>query len=240
MSSLNESPSQTIDADRALLAIAHRAGNDLRAARRADDAGADIIEADVRLHRARIEVRHMKTMRALPLLWDRWRLAPGWTRRLVLPDLLERIGSGPGAALMLDLKGEDDSLPGSIINALGDMSATREILVCGQNWRQVDQFVDVANIRALHSIGQAFQLDAMLERGASHRGDGFSVHRDLLNADVASRLRAIVPFLITWPINDAAALRAVTAFGVDGVTTDSLRIVREVVSARAAGPPRAP
>lgn len=235
---MNEPKSPATRADAALLAIAHRAGNHPSAARRAEAAGADIIEADVRLHRARLEVRHMKTMRALPLLWDRWRLAPGWTHRLVLPELLDRIGPGPGAALMLDLKGEDDTLPASIINALADMSLTREILVCGQNWRQVDQFVDVPNIRALHSIGQAPQLAAMLDRAPSHRGDGFSVHRDLLNADVAGRLRAIVPFLITWPINDAAALRTVTSFGVDGVTTDSLRIVRAVVGARAAaGPP---
>lgn len=212
----------------------------MRAARSADAAGADIIEADVRLHHGRLEVRHMKTMRALPLLWDRWKLAPGWTHRLVLPELLDRLGPGPGAALMLDLKGEDEALPASIINALGDLAAAREILVCGQHWRQVDQFVGVPNVRSLHSIGQRAQLGAMFARARVHRGDGFSVHRGLLDADTVARLRAIAPFVITWPVNDDAALRAVASFGVDGVTTDRLRIIREVIAARADAPAGAP
>ena len=66
--------------------IAHRAGNDPAHARSAWEAGADLIEADVWLYRGRLEVRHTKTMRGLPLLWDRWSLAPGWGPRLLLGD----------------------------------------------------------------------------------------------------------------------------------------------------------
>lgn len=43
------------------LAIAHRAGNDLRALGAAARAGVDLIEADIWPWRGRLEVRHLKT-----------------------------------------------------------------------------------------------------------------------------------------------------------------------------------
>ena len=85
--------------------VAHRAGNDLGILRRAEALAPRLVEADLHLRRGRVEVRHLKTLGPLPLLWDRWRLAPGWRPRLELPALLE--AAAPGTELMLDLKGHD-------------------------------------------------------------------------------------------------------------------------------------
>ena len=49
--------------------------------------GADLVEADVRLYRGRLEVRHLRTVGPLPILWDRWQLAAPRRRRLQLAEL---------------------------------------------------------------------------------------------------------------------------------------------------------
>jgi hypothetical protein len=74
-----------------LLAIAHRAGNDLARLREAEAIGADLIETDLWYYRGPTEVRHVKTLGPVPVLWDRWRLEPGWTPRLHLSALLEAV-----------------------------------------------------------------------------------------------------------------------------------------------------
>jgi glycerophosphoryl diester phosphodiesterase len=213
---------------RRLIAIAHRAGNHINLLRKAQEIGSDYVEADVRLYRNRLEVRHLKTMRWLPLLYDRhpWRLAPGWTRRLVFRELLSAVG--PDVGLMIDLKGENDQLPGAIVDAVRTMASTRNLIACGQNWRLVDSFVADDGVRAMHSIGRASQLDAFL-RG-DRRTEGISIHASLLTPDVVSRLHERAPMVVTWPINTRQTLRRVADCGVDGITTDSFEILRAVVA----------
>ena len=212
---------------RRLLAVAHRAGNHINLLHRAQGLGADYVEADVRLHHSRLEVRHLKTMRWLPLLYDRhpWRLAPGWTKRLVFPELLEALD--PAIGLMIDLKGENEDLPQAIIESIRGFASERKIIVCGQNWRLVDPFVGEDGVRAMHSIGRASQLQAFM-RG-DRRTEGISIHARLLTPDVVTTLRARAPMIVTWPINSHELLRRVAACGVDGVTTDSLEILKAVV-----------
>src|SRR6188508_3273249 len=81
--------------------VAHRAGNDLARLRRAERVRPGLVEADVHLFRGRLEVRHLKTLGPLGVLWDRWYLAPPGTPRLELHELL----AATDTALMLDLKG---------------------------------------------------------------------------------------------------------------------------------------
>src|SRR5687768_4778981 len=93
---------------RAPFVVAHRAGNDLPRLREAAALGVPLAEADVHLHRGRIEVRHLKTAGPIPVLWDRWQLASYRTPRLHLETLLSAAAEGP--ELMLDLKGHDARL----------------------------------------------------------------------------------------------------------------------------------
>ena len=52
--------------------VAHRGGNWLHTMRRAEGLGISLIEADLRLFHARIDVRHLKSVGPLPPFWDRW------------------------------------------------------------------------------------------------------------------------------------------------------------------------
>ena len=65
------SPSSATPCGTGAFVIAHRAGNDLDRLRRAQQLGIAVIEADLHLYAGRIEVRHLKTLGPVPVLWDR-------------------------------------------------------------------------------------------------------------------------------------------------------------------------
>src|SRR5215207_6242482 len=129
--------------------VAHRAGNDLALLRRAEELRPRLIEADVHLHRGRLEVRHLKTLG--PLLWDRWYLASPRTPRLELAALLDHVG--PGTALMLDLKGRDPKLSRRVAAELARRPPAGPVTVCSRSWRLLEPFLEDPDVRAVHSVG---------------------------------------------------------------------------------------
>jgi hypothetical protein len=156
--------------------VAHRAGNDLALLRRAEAAGAWLVEADVHLRRGRLEVRHLKSVG--PLLWDRWYLAPLGTPRLELAALLAAAG-GP---LMLDLKGRDPRLSRRLAADLECASPRVPVTVCSRSWRLLEPLRESPGVRVVHSVGNRRQLRALRRRFAGRRLGGVSIHRRLLDA----------------------------------------------------------
>ena len=215
------------------LTIAHRAGNDPALARAAHDAGADLIEIDVWLYRGRLEVRHTKTMPLVPLLWDRWSIAPGWRPRLLLEELLEALPADAG--IMLDLKGNDARLPGVVIRALDAFPRTGVVAVCSTSWALVDAFGWRKGVTLIHSVGKARHLRRLLPHLASHAEVvpvAISINQRLLNADTVRALKDVAAHVMTWPINDAARARELVAWGVDGIISDDIDVLREIVAER--------
>ena len=111
--------------------VSHRAGNDLL--RRAEERGITHVEADLHLLRGRLEVRPLKTVGPLPILWDQWTLAAPWRPRLLIDRLLA--AAGPRTRLMLDLKGRDRRLGAQLARALDADAGARELTICSRNWR---------------------------------------------------------------------------------------------------------
>ena len=219
----------------ALTVVAHGAGNTFRMAERAAALGADVIEADLHWYGGRVEVRHLKIVRRAPfLLWDRWYLAPGWTKRLLLPEFAAKIGATPGPAVMLDLKGHDAKITDAVLAHLEELQAHREIWVCSPDWTLLEPLRDLPDLRVLHSIGTQPQLDAFFAGKVEGAIAGISVQRLILTADVMARLKERSPFIITWAVNDLPALEQVTSLGVSGITTDTERMLRYVISLREA------
>lgn len=219
--------------DASPLTIAHRAGNDPALARAAHDAGADLIEIDVWLYRGRLEVRHTRTMPLLPLLWDRWSIEPGWRPRLLLEELLDALP--PDAGTMLDLKGNDVRLPAAILRALDVHPRTGLVAVCSQNWALIDAFDSRPGIALIHSVGKARHLRRLLPHLASHAEVvpvAISINQRLLTADTVRALKEVAVHVMTWPINDAARARELIAWGVDGIISDDIGVLREIVAER--------
>jgi hypothetical protein len=118
--------------------IAHRFGNRLDALRDAERLGVPCVEADLRLFRGRVEVRHLKSVGALPLFWDRWRVAAPWSPRLALAELL--FATGPQTELVLDLKGRDTALGRLVAKAIEPHLPARRFIVCARSTSQLEPF----------------------------------------------------------------------------------------------------
>lgn len=203
--------------------VAHRAGNDISQALEATAQGAGLVEADVRLYRGRLEVRHLKTLGPVPVLWDRWQLAGPFTARLLLRDVLAHT---PGVPLMLDLKGDDSRLVPLLLTELGNRAAT----ICSRSWRLLDQIAGRPGITVVHSAGTTRELRALLRRSRAGRLAGVSVHERLLDAHTSALLRAAAELVMTWPVNTVERARELLALGVDGLISDRPDLIRHAVA----------
>ena len=212
-----------------LLAIAHRAGNSLAGLHEANLLGADIIECDVHGHRGRLEVRHLKTAGPLPFLWDQWELASASAPRLGLRELLD--ADQHGTTFMLDLKGRRTSTGRAVAELLHHRAPARDVLVCGRYWPLVDAVAELEFVRPVLSARNRPELAALRRRlraDTEQTPYGVSLHASLLDEGLVSMLRDQVPVVMTWPIDDPAALDRVLGFGANGVITNEPEILREV------------
>jgi len=211
--------------------VAHRAGNDLARLRAAEERGLDLVEADVRLFRGRLEVRHLKTLGPVNVLWDRWELASPWAPRLLLGDLLE--ATGPATELMLDLKGRSPLVAEATLAAVRPHLALRRLTVCARAWTLLEPFAGLPEVRVVHSVGSARELRALLRRNRGRRLDGVSIHERLLDSTTVAELRGVADVVMTWPANAVSRARELVAMGVDGLITDRLELVHELGEGRA-------
>ena len=217
-----------------LLAIAHRAGNDLTALRTAVDLGVDVLEADVHVRAARLEVRHSKHLRPLPVLWDRGpaglELSPTSAPQLELDAVLAALdGRTP---VMLDLKG-----PGRVGARVAQLVHASQpeapVLVCARWWPGLDAFAGLSWARPVLTARDGGELLRLRRRvRTARRPYGVSVHRSLLSSAVVDDLRARVDVVMTWGVNDHDLLREVADLGVNGVISDSPEVLRSVLARR--------
>ena len=218
------------------LAIAHRAGNSLDDLRAAIELGADVIEADVYSYRGRLEVGHMKTMGPLPWLWDGRRLHSTRRPRLALTELLQAAGSG--VTFMLDLKGTDAAAGEAVARHLHENVPEQPVLVCSRYWPILAAFERIPWVRILRSARNRVELAPLLAEPvppAGQRAYGASVHRSLLTPDVVARLHERLDVVMTWPINDDAALARVLSLrgtGTIGVISDESAVLRKLLLSR--------
>ncbi|HEY8490145.1 MAG TPA: glycerophosphodiester phosphodiesterase [Dehalococcoidia bacterium] len=208
--------------------IAHRAANHPAALREALAAGVDLVEGDLWLYGGRLEVRHLKTLGPVPVLWDRWRLVLRRSWRLELLEILAAMR--PEACLLLDLKGTDRRLPAALAEALAAYSGS--VAVCSRNWALLEPFRRREGMTVLYSAGNGRELRRLPDRLAGPGGPGVSVHRRLLTPDVVRALRERASAVVTWPVSTYAQARRLTAWGVDGLISDNLALLRALTRER--------
>jgi glycerophosphoryl diester phosphodiesterase len=210
------------------LAIAHRAGNDPTRLRLAEEAGVDLVEADVWLHRGRLEVRHEKTAGPLPVLWERWSLAPGWTARRELADLLH--AASPTTVLMLDLKGRNPHLPRAILALIDELAPGRPFAVSARRWKLLDPFRERPEATTFPSAGTRFQLRALTARLDDRNPQPVSIHSRLLDAQTVRTLKERAAVVVPWKVRTLAHARQLLDWGVDGINADDLGLLRDLLT----------
>jgi glycerophosphoryl diester phosphodiesterase len=207
--------------------VSHRGGNDITSLATAARLGVRVVEADLHLFRGRIEVRHLKTVGPIPLLWDRWRLESPFQPRLRLEELLERVD--PAITLMLDLKGRDPRLSHRVRELL--RGGPRPAIVCSRSWHLLQPFRGEQDIRVLHSVGSRRQLRRLLRRFPARSLEGVSIHAGLLDAAVVSAVRERAEVVFSWPVSTLARARLLAAWGVSGMISDRPQLARELAAA---------
>lgn len=207
-----------------VLRIAHRAANTLAGLRAAEEAGCDVAEADVWWYRGSLEVRHTKTMGRVPLLWDRWSLEPAWRPRLSLAELVA--ASNHETVLMLDLKGGHSSLSEAVIAAMRSVAPGTRYMVCSQWWDSLEPFREVDEAFVMHSCGNARMVQDVVTRLTWGQRHAVAAHRKLLSKSVVERLHEHAEAVVSWPVNTMAAFEQVRDYGVDGITSDSIALLR--------------
>ena len=202
------------------LRIAHRAGNRLARLVAAEAAGVDLIEADLRLHHGRLDVRHSKTMGPIPLLWDRWELKPGWTRRLDLAHLLS--AARPETQLMLDLKGRARDLPRRAIEEMEARRPGAPYTVASQSWSMLAPFRELDHVRVVYSAGNRKMLDALISMARADGLPAVGAQSRVLKPGDVEALREQVPTVVTWTINKLDRARELLGWGVNAIISDRL------------------
>lgn len=195
--------------------VAHRAGNHVARLQEAEELGVALVEADVRLWRGRLEVRHLKTVGPLPILWDRWRLGNPFAPRLTLHDLFAC--AGRNTELLLDLKGRNRRLAELVLDALPN---DRRVTVCARSRALLEPFAGREQVRLFQSVGTRRQLRALLCRADGLALDGVSVHERLLDERVVAELRRLGSTVISWPVNSLQRGNELARLGVDGLISD--------------------
>jgi glycerophosphoryl diester phosphodiesterase len=197
--------------------VAHRAANGLRFPETGGAFRPALAEADLRLRGDRIEVRHLKRLGPLPLLWDRWQLAPGWRKRLTLDRLLEVAPTD--VELVLDLKGRNSRLSHLVVAELGPHLGKRPLTVCARSWGLLEPFAGLP-VRRVHSIGSPRGLRRLEALAAGRRLEGISIHERLLSRESVARVLRLTDLIMTWPVNDARRASELLRLGVRGLITD--------------------
>jgi len=219
------------------LLIAHRAGNALPLVARALSAGADMIEADVWLHRSRLEVRHLKTLGRVPVLWDRWKLQPAWVPRLQLKELLR--AAAPETRVMLDLKGRAEGLTPAILALLESEAPSglngpgRQLTLCARGWDHLEVLREFPRVGVVHSVGTPEQLRVVTRRLGWRHDHALSVHERLLTRPVVEDLLQAVPLIMAWPVNTRRRYGELHALGVRGFIIDDLDLLATLARERA-------
>lgn len=224
---------------RRLLAVAHRAGNNIGAFADALAAGVDLVEADVRYYRGALEVRHLKPL-GPALLWDHpWQLVR--RRDADVPLLADLLAALDGdSRLILDLKGVHPRLAPAVAHVLRTAAPGSPVAVCTRHWRMLDAFATDPGIRLVPSAGSHRQIRRLhaLMHAAPERWPGgrrafaVSVRRDLLTPAIVSALHRAVDHVLTWPVDSPWDLDDAVRLGVGGVTGKNLPMLRALVAAR--------
>lgn len=205
--------------------IAHRAGNDRAALRRAIEAGVDWIEIDLWYAWGRLVARHERGVWRLPVVYDKWHVRLLRERLLDLDELIEMTAGGP--QLFIDLKGTSPRLPRAIVHTLQRHGACDRAAVCGQYWPPLDAIgAEEPRIRVFHSLGRPehvrLHLDRMSRQTPSH---GVSVAHWLLTPQIVAELGQDGREVFAWTVNQPARASTIVAWGVHGVISDRLDLL---------------
>lgn len=207
-------------------ASAHRAGNTRRQALQAIEAGADLLETDIWLHKGRLELRHKQTLGPIPILWEKWSIAPGWTKRYLLSDLLQ--DAPEDILLFLDFKGEEMDLGPEVLKELQRLAPNRVVAICGRNYPQLQTIADHPQILCFYSVGTEEEWPVAQKLIASSSYPALSIHANLATPERMQWMNERGGVVVAWDVQTPERMDELRKLGVDGFTTDNPELLTAI------------
>jgi glycerophosphoryl diester phosphodiesterase len=242
------------------IAFAHRGGavdseeNSMAAFGRAVEAGYRYLETDVRATRDGVAVAFHD--RTLDRILDqpgriedyRWRDLVAMRRdgESVLPALEDILDTWPDCRVNVDMKA--DSAVDPTIEAIWKVNARDRVLLASFNDARIRWARRICGPRQATSMGQrevaALRLGSLHGRGLAGFVPGvaavqvpvrYGVVR-VVDARFVRHVHRLGMQLHVWTINDPAEMHELLDLGVDGIMTDRITILRDVLIARGRWP----
>jgi glycerophosphoryl diester phosphodiesterase len=216
---------------RNVLRIAHRMPTTKAACSALLAAGANVFEVDVQFAGQAIVVSHYLPFPGSRgrLHHDNWRFR--WGRMDGRdPQLAAQLAAVPdGTQILLDPKDPVRERRVALIDAIIDTLGDRDrFLVSTGGVRDLERLHE-AGFRTLRSIGDRATLRRVLgsrELSDEIGADGVSVRHNLLDQATVAALHEQVRLVVAWTVNRVARAEMLRRSGVDGVTTDSVDVLR--------------
>jgi glycerophosphoryl diester phosphodiesterase len=206
--------------------VAHRGANTVEALRAAELV-ADLVELDVHLRRGRLEVRHAKVLWPTSRLWERWYLLPRGAPVPTLQEIVEALD--PATHVLVDLKGIRPRATAAVAAAL---AGRRPLTVSAKLAWMLRPWHGRAGVRTIRSAGNRLELLLLCRLPPRRRVDGYAVRANLLDEQLAHRLRQRSDTLLAWGVDNRVAAGRLTGWGVSGLIVDDLRLVAELRTVR--------
>jgi hypothetical protein len=217
-----------------MLLVAHRSPGTLAQCRAVADAGATVFEVDVQIWRGRLVVSHYLPVLRTAVRRDGWRFVRGWHERR--EPLLAHVAAlvPPDRVVLLDLKETELGRRAELLAAVAaTLPSSGRYLACTPIADDLEVLRD-KGFSTWRTIGDRRQLDAVLA-GERLADDAVTVNHKLLSRAVVDRLHVLSNTVVAWTVNDVRRAVWLRDNGVDGVTTDSTDVMRELGAQRRFG-----
>lgn len=207
-------------------ASGHRAGNSRQAALAAIDAGADLLETDIWLHRGRLELRHEGRLGPTPILWEKWNSIPKRYKHFTLRDLLKE--TPDTTLLFLDFKGKHMGLGPAVLAELERTAPNRVIATCGRDYPQLQTIADAPNIITFYSVGTEEEWPVAQEYIAASPAPALSLIANMATEERIAWMKERYGVVVCWGVENVDDMQRLFALGIDGFTTDHADVLAHI------------
>jgi glycerophosphoryl diester phosphodiesterase len=220
-----------------VITIAHNAGNRHVSLEEALDAAVDAVEADLRLDGDRLVARHERKPLPLPIFLDKWYVRWSGEPQVTLDEILQRVKGR--ASLFVDLKSKSAHAVEMLLATLKRQEAIAETRISSTYWHLL-RWLREAEPRLLlyYSIGHRRTLARFWRlREDDPSARAVSIHQALVDEEVAKRFRARDTEIVAYHVNDLSRARELIGWGVQGITSDNLGVLRALKGSSPTNPP---
>ncbi|HEY2834109.1 MAG TPA: glycerophosphodiester phosphodiesterase [Sporichthyaceae bacterium] len=213
-------------------AIAHRAPASAAGCAELVALGVSVFEIDVQAIDGVLVSSHFLPLGGLGRLRrDRWSLTVRRraAREIALAGAVAMVPEP--ARILLDLKTDTGEAAAELVEYLvADGLDPARCLVSTKGWHTLEALRG-HGYPTWRTVADPTALATVLS-GAPVPDAAVTVQHRLLTAEVVARLHAAGTPVMTWTVNDSARATALIDLGVDGVTSDSVEVLRRVAASR--------